>query len=313
MEAIANRTDYLGAAARNFMTTNQNLWFIDNNVNQEIGDVSASGVATEWGLLSYFAQFGYNYKNRYVFNASVRRDGSSRFGKGNKYGTFPAFSVAWNISDESFFQSIDFISHAKLRASWGQLGNQEIGIYPFSSLVQTGVQVYPFGDQINTGTVLVETGNDKIKWETTTQTDVGLELSFFGDRVSLAADYYNKQTDDILVRVPLPQTAGDFSPPYVNAGKVENKGFEFALNYRKSGSELNYEIGFNIATVNNKVLSIAGTEPLLGGFGLSDGPLTRTEPGFPLGSFYLYKMEGIFQSQAEIDASAFQTDVYKSR
>ena len=308
MEAIANRTDYLGAAARNFMTTNQNLWFIDNNVNQEIGDVSASGVATEWGLLSYFAQFGYNYKNRYVLNASVRRDGSSRFGKGNKYGVFPAFSVAWNISDESFFQNIDIISHAKLRASWGQLGNQEIGIYPFSSLVQTGVQVYPFGDQINTGTILVETGNDKIKWETTTQTDVGLELSFFGDRVSLAADYYNKQTDDILVRVPLPQTAGDFSPPYVNAGKVENKGFEFALNYRKSGGELSYEIGFNIATVNNKVLSIAGTEPLLGGFGLSDGPLTRTEPGFPLGSFYLYKMEGIFQTQAEIDSSATQTN-----
>lgn len=102
MEAIANRTDYLGASARNYMTTNQNLWFIDNSVNQAFGDISASGVATEWGLLSYFGQLGYNYKNRYVFNASLRRDGSSRFGKGNKYGVFPAVSVAWNISDESF-------------------------------------------------------------------------------------------------------------------------------------------------------------------------------------------------------------------
>ncbi|MGB3080248.1 MAG: TonB-dependent receptor [Saprospiraceae bacterium] len=308
MEAIANRTDYLGASARNYMTTNQNLWFIDNSVNQAFGDISASGVATEWGLLSYFGQLGYNYKNRYVFNASLRRDGSSRFGKGNKYGVFPAVSVAWNISDESFFKNLDFISHAKLRASWGQLGNQEIGIYPFSSLVQTGIVVYPFGDQIATGSQVVETGNDKIKWETTTQTDVGLELSFLGDRFSLAADYYDKKTDDILVRVPLPQTAGAFSPPYVNAGKVENKGFELALNFRKSGSALTYEVGANISTVSNNVISIAGTEPLLGGFGLSDGPLTRTEPGFPLGSFYLYKMEGIFQTQAEIDASAFQSN-----
>lgn len=307
MEAIANRTDYLGAAARNFTSTNSNLWYIDNNVTQEVGDISASGIATEWGLLSYFAQFGYNYKNKYVLNASVRRDGSSRFGKGNKYGVFPALSAAWNISDEPFFQNIDFISHAKIRASWGQLGNQEIGIYPFSSLVQTGIQVYPFGDQIATGTKVVETGNDKIKWETTTQTDLGLELGFLDDRISLSADYYDKKTDDILVRVPLPQTAGAFSPPYVNAGKVENKGFELALNYRKSGAAFNYEFGANIATVNNKVLSIAGTEPLLGGFGLSDGPITKTEPGFPLGSFYLYKMDGIFQTQSEIDGSAFQS------
>ncbi len=307
MEAIDNRTDYLGASANNFLTNNQNLWFIDNNVNAEVGDVSASGVATEWGLLSYFAQVGYNFKNKYVLNASVRRDGSSRFGKGNKYGTFPAVSAAWNISDESFFKGLNFISHAKIRASWGQLGNQEIGTYPFSSLVQTGILVYPFGDQIATGSQVLETGNDKIKWETTTQTDVGLELSFLEDRLSLSADYYNKQTEDILVRVPLPQTAGAFNPPYVNAGKVENKGFEFALNLRSSGAAVNYEIGANIATVNNKVLSIAGTEPLLGGFGLSDGPLTRTEPGYPLGSFYLYKMDGIFQTQDEIDASAFQS------
>ncbi len=308
MEAIDNRTDYLGASARNYLSTNPNFWFIDNSVTQEIGDIDASGIATEWGLLSYFGQFGYNYKSRYVFNASVRRDGSSRFGKGNKYGIFPAVSAAWNISGEPFFQNQSLISTAKLRASWGQLGNQEIGIYPFSSLVETGILVYPFGDKIVTGAKVLETGNDKIKWETTTQTDVGLELSFLEDRISLLADYYVKRTEDILVRVPLPQTAGAFNPPFVNAGTVENKGLELALNYRKSSGSIRYEVGANIATVHNEVISIAGTEPLLGGFGLSDGPITRTEPGYPLGSFYLYKMEGIFQSQAEIDASAFQSD-----
>ncbi len=307
MEAIDNRTDYLGASARNYFLTDPNFQFIDNSVTQELGDIDASGIATEWGLLSFFAQAGYNYKSRYIISGSVRRDGSSRFGKENRYAVFPAVSVAWNMSTESFFDNIDFISHLKLRASWGQQGNQEIGIYPYSSLVETGIIEYPFGEQIATGTEIVETGNENIKWETTTQTDFGIDLSLWDDRLSIIADYYIKTTEDILVRVPLPQSAGAFSPPYVNAGTVENKGLEFAISYRNNLSELRYEIGANIATIENTVISIAGTEPLLGGFGLSDGPITRTEPGYPLGSFYLYKMEGLFQSQEEIDASAFQS------
>ena len=308
MEAIDNRTDYLGAAARNFFLTDPNFQFIDVSVTQELGDIDASGIATEWGLLSYFAQAGYNYKSRYVINGSVRRDGSSRFGKANRYAVFPALSVAWNISNESFFDNMDVISSLKLRASWGQQGNQEIGNYPYSSLVETGILEYPFGGQIATGTEIVETGNENIKWETTTQTDFGVDMSLWEDRLSIIADYYIKRTDDILVRVPLPQSAGAFNPPYVNAGTVENKGLEFAVSYRQTTHDWHYEIGANIATINNKVISLAGTEPLLGGFGLSDGPITRTEPGYPLGSFYLYKMEGIFQSQEEIDASAFQSD-----
>lgn len=308
MEAIENRTDYLGASARNYFLSDPNFQFIDNSVTQELGDIDASGIATEWGLMSYFAQAGYNYKSRYILSGSVRRDGSSRFGKANRYAIFPAVSVAWNVSGESFFNNLDVISHLKLRASWGQQGNQEIGIYPYSSLVETGIIEYPFGGQISTGTEIVETGNENIKWETTTQTDFGMDLSLWDDRLSIIADYYIKRTDDILVRVPLPQSAGAFTPPYVNAGTVENKGLEFALSYRNTFSDLHYEVGANITTVDNKVISIAGTEPLLGGFGLSDGPITRTEPGYPLGSFYLYEMLGIFQTQEEIDASAFQAD-----
>ena len=308
MEAIDDRTDYLGASANNFVRNDPNLHFIDNGLNQEVGDIGASGIATEWGLLSYFGQAGYNYKNKYIVNASVRYDGSSRFGKDNRWGTFPAFSVAWNMSEEPFFQNVDFISHLKLRGSWGQLGNQEIGIYPFSSLVETGSLVYDFGGTITTGAELAELGNSNIKWETTTQTDIGTDISFFGDKLSVSADYYKKETDDILVRVPIPQTAGEFTPPYVNAGKVQNDGFEFAATFRNTSGDFHYEIGGNIATVNNKVISLAGTEPILGGFGLSDGPITKTEPGYPLGSFYLYQMVGLFQSQAEIDAAPFQSD-----
>lgn len=307
MEAISNRVDYLGASARNFFRFDPNFRYIDNSLTEEIGDIDASGLATEWGLFSLFGQAGYNYRNRYIINASVRRDGSSRFGKKNRYGTFPAASVAWNISNEPFF-NLPVVSHLKVRASWGQLGNQEIGIYPFSSLVSTGNNVYVFGGQIATGTQLQESGNENIRWETTTQTDFGLELNLWEDKLSLQADYYNKLTEDVLVRVPLPQSAGDFAPPYVNAGTVRNRGFEFGLTYRNKMGQLGYSISANIATVHNEVVSLAGTEPLLGGFGLSDGPITRTEPGYAMGSFYLYQMEGIFQSQEEIDAAPFQSN-----
>lgn len=308
MEAIDNRTEYLGASASNFFSTNPNFRFIDNSVTNEIGDVDASGIATEWGLNSYFAQAAYSYKSRYVLNTSVRRDGSSRFGEDNRYGTFPSVSLAWNVSSEPFFEDIQLISRLKLRASWGQLGNQEIGIYPFSSLVNTGVFVYPFGGSIATGAQVLETGNSSIKWETTTQTDVGLEFSILNDRISFMADYYVKKSSDILVRAPLPQSAGAFNPPFVNAGEVENRGFDFAINIRSPGEAFTYEIGANISTIRNEVISLAGGEPLLGGFGLSDGPITKTEPGHPIGSFFLYKMEGIFQSQEEIESSPFQSD-----
>ncbi len=307
-EVIQNRTDYLGASARNLFITTANFRFIDNGLNQNLGDISASGVSSEWGLLSYFAQVGYSYKNKYVINSGIRRDGSSRFGAENRYGIFPSVSAAWNISSEPFFD-VPLISHLKLRASYGQLGNQEIGLYPFSSLVQTGIFVYPDGnDGVITGAKVLETGNEKIKWETTTQTDIGIELSLLDDKISIVADYYYKKTHDVLVRVPLPQTAGAVNPPFVNAGEVENKGLEFSITWRQTKRKLNYEIGANISTVANKVLALSDSEPILGGFGLSDGPITKTEPGYPLGSFFLYQADGLFQSQEEIEASPFQTD-----
>ncbi|MEI6412374.1 MAG: TonB-dependent receptor, partial [Bacteroidota bacterium] len=216
-------------------------------------------------------------------------------------------SAAWNISNERFFAPVKFVSSLKLRASWGQLGNQEIGIYPYSSLISTGDRVYDFGGQIVTGSTIVEGGNKNIRWETSTQTNVGLDMSFWGDRLSMTADWYDKRTKDILVRVPVPQAGGSQHPPYVNAASVGNKGLELGLIYKNRVRKFNYNIGANIATVHNKVLSIANSEPILGGFGLSDGPLTKTEPGFPVGSFFLYKSLGIFQNQAEIDASPFQT------
>ena len=178
MEAIQNHTDYLGASANNFRSTDPLFRYIDGSIPESLENIGASGIATEWALLSYFSQIGYSYQNRYVLSAAVRRDGSSRFGRNNRWGVFPSFSAAWNISNERFFQDVKFVSSLKLRASYGRLGNQEIGIYPFSSLVRTGDRVYPFGNQIVTGATILETGNSNVRWETSTQTNVGLDMSF---------------------------------------------------------------------------------------------------------------------------------------
>ncbi len=307
MEAIQNHTDYLGASASNFTRTDPLFRYLNASIANDIQDLGVSGIATEWALLSYFAQAGYSFGGRYVLSAAVRRDGSSRFGPNNRWGVFPSVSAAWNVSNERFFENVKFISSLKLRASWGQLGNQEIGIYPYSSLVAAGDRVYVFGDKIVTGATIVETGNSNIRWETSTQTNLGLDVSFWEDRLSLIADWFNKRTDDILVRVPVPQAGGAQRPPFVNAASVENRGVELGLIYKNRVGKLSYNVGANISAIRNKVLSIADSEPILGGFGLSDGALTKTEPGQPVGSFFLYEMLGIFQTQAEIDASPFQT------
>lgn len=307
MEAIQNRTDYLGASANNFRRTDPLFRYIDASDPVELGNVGASGIATEWGLLSWFGQVGYSFKSRYVVSAAVRRDGSSRFGANNRWGTFPSVSAAWNVSNERFFQNIDFISSLKFRGSWGKLGNQEIGIYPYSSLVSTGNYVYTFGGQVVTGANIVETGNQNVKWETSKQTNIGMDATFLKDRLTFTADLFRKETDDILVRVPVPQAGGSARPPYVNAASVKNEGLELALIFRNNIGKFNYNIGANFSTISNEVVSIADSEPIQGGFGLSDGALTRTEPGYSVGSFYLYEMVGLFQSQEEIDASPFQT------
>jgi TonB-linked SusC/RagA family outer membrane protein len=307
MEAIQNHTDYLGASANNFRRTDPLFRYIDASDPVELDNLGVSGIATEWALLSWFGQLSYSYKSRYVVGAAVRRDGSSRFGKNNRWGTFPSFSAAWNLSNERFFHNINLISSLKLRGSWGRLGNQEIGIYPYSSLVSTGDYVYVFGDQIATGASILETGNSNVKWETSTQTNLGMDASFLKDRLTITADLFRKRTDDILVRVPVPQAGGSARPPFVNAASVQNEGLELGVLFRNKAGKFNYNIGGNITTIRNEVVSIADSEPILGGFGLSDGALTRTEPGYSVGSFYLYEMEGLFQSQAEIDASPFQT------
>jgi TonB-dependent starch-binding outer membrane protein SusC len=308
MEAIQNQTNYLSGSANNFSRTDPLFRYLNNSTTVDIQNIGVGGIVTEWALLSYFAEGRYTFDNRFVVSASVRRDGSSRFGRNNRFGVFPGASLAWNVSNEHFFSKIKWMSALKLRASWGRLGNQDIGLYPFSSLVETGQRVYSFGGQLATGARVLESGNSNIRWETSEQIDLGVDFSVWEDRLSFIADYYRKRTSGILVRVPVPQSGGDQHPPYVNAGSVENKGLELGVIFKNNSKNVQYSVGANISSVRNQVLSLAAGEPISGGFGLSDGPITKTEVGYPVGSYYLWKMAGIFQSQAEIDASPFQTD-----
>jgi TonB-linked SusC/RagA family outer membrane protein len=307
MEAIQNQDNYLGASVNNFFRTDPLFRNIDNSVTEDIKNIGASGITTEWALLSYFAQANYSFGNKYVLGATIRRDGSSRFGSANRWGVFPAISGAWIISNEKFFQPLDFFSTFKLRASWGKLGNQEIGNYPYSSLIGVGQYVYSFGGNVVTGAQLQQMGNNKIKWESSTQYDFGIDFSLFNERLAVMIDYYNKTSNDVLVRVPIPQTGGDQIPPYVNAASIENKGLELSVILNNKYRDINYSIGANVSTLKNQVLSLSGGEPILGGFGLSDGAITKTEVGYPVGSFFLYESMGIFQSQEEIDQAPYQT------
>ena len=306
-EVITNHTDYIGASANNFRRTDPLFRYLSASVAEDIMNVGISGIATEWALVSYFGMLGYNFDNKYILSGALRKDGSSRFGPENRWGIFPSVSGAWIVSNEEFLRDDNLISELKLRASWGKLGNQEIGVYPYSSLVSTGDRVYAFGDNIVTGSSILETGNSAIKWETSTQSNLGLDLGLWQDKLTFTTDIFRKVSEDVLVRVPIPQSGGSTRAPYINAASVENKGIEFALSYRSTGKDFNYYVSPNVSIVRNKVLSIAGSEPILGGFGLSDGPLTKTEPGRPIGSFFLWEMDGIFQSMEEIESSPYQT------
>lgn len=216
----------------------------------------AYGSAHEWALRSYFGRLNYDLNDRYLFEANFRYDGSSRFLKDNRWGLFPSFSAGWRISEEDFFAGFkSVVSNIKIRASWGQIGNQDIGVYPFSSDVNLGLK-YVFDNQVSSGAGITSLANTEISWETTTATNVGLDVLLF-DRLNLVTEYYYKKTDDILLALDIPRIIG-MSAPEQNAGVVENRGWDFSLNYMNWANEFKYEIGFNLSDVRNKILDLKG-------------------------------------------------------
>ncbi|MFT3747838.1 MAG: TonB-dependent receptor [Agriterribacter sp.] len=261
------------------------------------------GSADDYSLVGYFGRISYAFEDKYLLAGNIRRDGSSKFAPEYRWGTFPSVSAGWRVSKENFFKSLDnVVSEFKIRGSWGQLGNDKIPNYQFYSTVGS-VESPTLNGEAFTALAQSRMANTTIKWEVTTQTDIGLDLGFMRNRLIASVDYYNKKTTDILVRVPLVSSYGVNTAPFQNAGVVSNKGFEFSATFRDAGKgKLGYEITANIATVKNKLetLGVTGANQIF----TSDYKNTfvgRMAEGEALGHFYVLQSMGIFQTQSEID------------
>jgi TonB-linked SusC/RagA family outer membrane protein len=269
-------------------------------------DPSIVGLASESKLLSFLGRAIYSYDNKYIFTATFRRDGSSRFSPENKWGNFPSISAAWGIGKEDFFTKLDLpISELKLRASYGILGNQEIGDYQYLGLISPGIS-YAMGEpnSLWIGNIQQEYPAIGLKWESTATANIGVDLSMWNGQLDFTADYFEKNTTDLLLRVPIPLSVGSSNDPYTNAGKVSNKGFELGLTYNKKVGEVNFSVSSNISSIKNRVEELStGSQILAGSSGsFHGGAVTYSKVGYPIYSFFLVKTDGLFRSQEELDA-----------
>ena len=284
------------------------------------GTAMAYGGGSGYSLVSFFGKANYNYADKYMASFTIRRDGSSRFGKNNRYATFPSVSLGWRINQENFLKKASWIDDLKIRASWGQTGNQEIDnnarytIYVSNyGASENGGQSYGTSYDIagtNGGSTLAsgfkrnQIGNDDIKWETTTQTNLGLDYAFFNNTLYGNFDWYYKKTKDILVNMPGIAAMGEGSSQWINAGEMENRGVEFNIGYRnQTHFGLKYDITANISTYRNKITKLPTTVAANGTFG---GNGVKSVIGHPMGAQVGYVADGIFKSQEEIDNHATQ-------
>ncbi|MEO5893730.1 MAG: TonB-dependent receptor [Ferruginibacter sp.] len=276
------------------------------------------GNQVTYSLASQFGRLNYSFMDKYLVTATVRRDGSSRFAPGHQYGTFPSGSVAWRVKQESFLQNVTALSDLKIRASYGEIGNQfNAGTFQYLGQYSSGPAAnnggnngYPFNKVYQPGLVLSSLPNPDLKWETSDQTDIGIDAAFLNGSITLTVDYYKKKSRDFLLNIPVPAQTG-FTTAYRNVGSISNSGVEIGVNYSHStGKDFHYSIGVNLTTVNNKLLSLATGETYinnLGSLGFSTtgsnnwGTYSRSYIGGAVGEFYGYKSAGIFQSQKEID------------
>lgn len=247
-------------------------------------------------LLSYLGRLEYNFADKYLFNAVFRRDGSSRLGDDYKWGNFPSLSVAWRISEENFFD-LPWVSDLKLRASYGKLGSGNIDPYEFIPIINTFSTIAIGEDQhIESGAIQVNLSNTDLKWETLTQKDIGLDVSFLNNKLTVTADYFDAETEDVLFRYPILITSGSSVSPVVNGATIKNTGFEFSASYREAGKALNYYANVHLSTLHNEVVEL--------GYGLNRtfSGNTVTELGEPVGMWYVLETDGLFQSEEEVNS-----------
>ena len=299
-EAVQQSADGLYTSDSQFTNTSPDFLYIGKGVGTK------SESQGEWGssLLSFFGNVNYNYNQKYYVSGILRRDGSSRFSNGHKWGTFYSVSGGWNIDSEDFLKDMPNISKLKLRTGYGSIGNQNIPLYAYSD--RYGSQhYYTFGGTSYNGYAQTTLGNIDLKWETNNQFNLGVDLEIFKGTFGASLDYYYKITNDMLLPASLPPSVGYASPPYINSkGNVLNTGVDLELFYRKNYKDGGFNITLNGGFLHNEVLKIDA--PYYAGTVDTGVSATKTDVGQPIGSFYLYKMAGIFQNDLEVLTSAYQ-------
>ncbi|MBC7391086.1 MAG: TonB-dependent receptor [Opitutaceae bacterium] len=303
-----SRSEYTRVTKSNTTNNDPNSQYFDAALKT---DAFAEGTATENALLSYLARINYEYRNKYLFTANLRRDESSRFPKGKRAGLFPSVGAGWKISEEGFFEGIKpTISFLKLRAGWGKTGNQYLfgpsADYPYTTNVANR-QNYSFGNNIVAGAASQSIGNPNITWEKVTTSNVALDFGFFRDRLTFTVDYFTRTTEDMLLRKQVPAIAGLENNPYINGGKVQNKGVELSAEYREQQGDFKYRVGANITFIKNKVIEVG--DPIYDGT-FRGNNLNITQNGGSIGEFYGYETDGIVQTEDEARAlQSFQSGV----
>lgn len=271
------------------------------------GTFDGDGSKWDYRRVSFFGRVNYNFNNRYLIQATVRSDGSSKFGADNRWGFFPSVAVGWRISEEAFFPKDIVLNNLKLRASWGRLGNENaLGYYDFLALISTYNTKYQGyvkgnGDNAWAGSIARGLENRSLKWETTDTKNIGVDFGLFNNKLTGALNYYYNQTEELLITKALPPSAG-LANPILNVGKIRNSGVEFEVNWADTKGDFDYSVGMNFSTTKNKVVELADKGQVLYGEGLKYGTEhfpTQTRVGKPIGAFYLYKTAGLFQSDAE--------------
>ncbi len=298
--AQENQYDFVNGSIQSFASD------ATQQLNNGILLPTVGGSTSSWSTFSYMGRVNYAYADKYLFTATLRQDGSSRFGPKNKYGLFPSASVAWRITEEDFFKSLTFVNDLKIRAGYGETGNQSIGNYSFASQLNT--IKYNFNNSVVSAIVPTVLPNPFVQWEHQKQGNIGIDATMFNQRVEVTLDAYLKQTDKMLVPMVVPVSSGysDVFVPSINAGQMENKGIELTVNTKNLTGPLAWNTNFNISFNANKVVSINDTVPMSSGsIGLNQN-LALIQAGLPINEFYGFVTDGIFQNQAEVDNHALQ-------
>lgn len=301
MTFMRNRTESISAYGQGLPENanfDPNLRFLDLARDGNL----VTGNAGDYDMLSFLGRVNYNYRGTYLLTVNFRADGSSKFGINNRFGYFPSFSLGWRISDEPFMRGANFVNDLKLRGGWGMLGNQNsLPNYAFANTVSQNL-VYVFGDNVQQGQAATSLGNDELKWESTHETDIGIDFVGFQHQLSISVGFYDKKTKDMLLQVPVPSYLGLQTPPFVNGGDVRNRGIEALVGYHKHSVEgLSYDLLVNFSKNINEVTRLSNLQAAL-----FSGNYSRTTVGYPIGSFYGYVMDGLFQTEEEIANHAFQ-------